>query len=356
MKLIRKTTSKPIEENPVILNEIGGNEILQLAKKTTVNGLLKKAEEMQNMCVDSIESVNFCDVSFDAEGYNMDCVSDNAWKAKFTKHSLSQFGLRYGIPSSYIQRCTNADLKGLVCRNFNEWIDLDKGKILVRRFNAENSSYLRGILITLYKEYDTPKIIKDVLNSPLNDWEVRQYLLSPERFHMRLVSGEKLNVDGEDLEVGLNVDSSDVGRNSLNLQLIIFRQICSNGLILPYSIGKYFRQVHIGEGAEELPKRIAAKLEEIPELKKIAERMICKTMDIRELPFDIESEEEIQKFRLYNGLTKDFLNKVIEMYETRQSNKPRWEFINCMTEVAQKYGIDSRLQFERVAGNLLVAA
>lgn len=356
MKLIRKTSKPVAGENSVVVNEIGGEEILQFAKKTTVNNLLDKANEMQSMCVDSTESVNSCDVSFDVEGYYMNCASSNSWEAKFTKHSLSQFGLRYGIPYSYIQRCTSADLKGLICHNFNEWVNVDKGKILVRRFNVGEKSFVRGILSTRYKEYDTPKIIKDVLNSPLNDWEVKQYLLSPERFHMRLVGNDFLDVEGEDLKIGLNIDSSDVGRNSINLQLIIFRQVCSNGLILPYSVGKYFRQVHIGEGAEELPKRIVAKLDEISEIKEVAERMIRRTINQIELPFDIKSEEEMARFRQHSGITKDFLNKVLEMFEMRKSERPRWEFINCMTEVAQEYGIDSRLMFERAAGNLLVAA
>lgn len=378
MKLVSKKSKKDLmfslktsnEVNPVEVLDVGGLEVLTNVapnESVSIEDFLQKSEEMQSYCMDNVVPIRFCEVLDFSDGkgipeYHLDFVgtndNDECFISTFTKHSLSQLGMRYGISSSYIQRCTNAGMRELVCKNFNEWIDIDKGNVFIRRYKSpvDDKDYVRGILSTKYKSYDAHKIVSAVFNSPVNDWELRQYLLTPERLHMRLVSGEKLKVNGEDLEIGLNIDSSDVGRNSLNLQLIIFRQICSNGLILPYSVGNYYRQVHTGIGAEEFPERIVAKLNEISKVKEIAEKMINKTMDVIELPFDIESEDEIVRFRQYSGVTKDFLNKVIELYKTRKSDSPRWEFINCMTEVAQEYGIDSRLQFERAAGSLLVAA
>lgn len=355
MKLVSRKSKviKPV----VIIGKPDGNELLQTAREIKSFDILDKAVEMQKKCEDVTVSVNSCSVLFgDDIPYVLKFDDGNSnWRALLTKHSISQFGFRYGISSSYIQRCTLADLKGLVCENFNEWISHDNGKLLIRKYHS-NEDYVRGILSTRYKQYDTCEIMKDITSSVVSDWEVKQYLLSPERFHLRLVSGEKLNVAGEDLFVGLNVDSSDVGRSSINLQLIIFRQVCSNGLILPYSIGSLYRQIHLGEGAEKFPDRIAAKLNEVAEIKSIAEQMINHTMG-KKLPFDLLKEEELLKFRQSTGVTKSFMDKVIELYHQRNYSKnARWNLINCMTEVAQGYDIDLRLQFERAAGSLLVAA
>lgn len=367
MKLIaRKVKEPPILQtsSPVNVAEIGGKEILHNVrpeKQVSAKDLLCAAEKMQKKCADDIVSVKFCEV-MDAKGtsqYNFNFSAEkveDSWEAKMTDYSLAQFGFRYGIPSSYIKRCTLSGMKDLVCENFNRWIDYDNGKLLVRRFDDGAEKYVRGILSTRYTRYDTDSILRDVVKSEVNDWEVRQYLLSPERFHMRLVSGEKLNVAGEDLEIALNVDSSDIGRNSLNLTVIIFRQICSNGLILPYSVGSLFRQVHKGIGAEKLPDRIAAALQSVPEIKRKAEEMINHTMG-HKMPFDVFDDDAVTKYRQSTGVPKDFMTKVIEMYgEQKMSKNARWNFINCMTEVAQEYGIDTRLDLERAAGNLLIAA
>lgn len=348
---------------PVSLSEIGGKEILHNVRpenRVSIDDLLCAAEKMQRRCTDDVVKVKYCEVMDAPETSNFKFTfaaenPDDGWEAVMTDYSLAQFGFRYGIPSSYIKRCTLAKMKDLVCENFNRWIDYDEGSLLVRRYD-DGENYVRGILSTRYARYDTDLILRDVANSRICNWEIRQYLLSPERFHLRLVSDEKLNVAGEDLEIALNVDSSDIGRNSLNLQVIIFRQICSNGMILPYSVGNLYRQVHKGVGAEKFPDRIAAALQSVPEIKRKAEEMINRTMGTR-LPFDVDNEDAVTRFRQSFGVPKDFVKKVIEMYKQGNDEKnARWNFINCMTEIAQGYGIDTRLDLERAAGNLLIAA
>lgn len=358
MKLIRPKKSVEKIISNAVLSELNEKELLQSTDSVTSQGIYESAVKMQNLCKDDIVFLNSCLLGFgDDISYVLKFDNgDSNWRALLTKYAISQLGFRYGISLSYIQKCSLANLKGLVCENFNQWMGIDGGKVLVRRFFSKDGEYVRGILSTRYKKYDTSEIMRDIMDSPISDWKVKQYLLSPARFHLRLVSEEKLDVAGEDLFIGLSIDSSDVGRSSINLQFIIFRQVCNNGLILPYSVGSYFRQVHLGEGAERLPDRIMAKLNEAIDIKREAEYIINNVRG-KELPFDLAKEEEVLKFRQTTGITKSFMDKVIELYIQRNyKGNERWDLINCMTEIAQGYDIDIRLQFERAAGNLLIAA
>ena len=42
-----------------------------------------------------------------------------------------------------------------------------------------------------------------------------------------------LPIDGEDLFAGITLDSSDVGRSGLYVRFFIYKQVCTNGLIIP---------------------------------------------------------------------------------------------------------------------------
>ena len=71
-----------------------------------------------------------------------------------------------------------------------------------------------------------------------------------------------------------------------------------------------------------------------------------------------EYEDDINEFVAYirqqTNLSDDSAHKVIDLMQTKYEDN-RWGLINGITEVAQDFTLERRLELERIAGNLLVA-
>ena len=69
-------------------------------------------------------------------------------------------------------------------------------------------------------------------------------------------------------------------------------------------------------------------------------------------------EDDINEFVAYirqqTNLSDDGAHKVIDLMQTKYEDN-RWGLINGITEVAQDFTLERRLELERIAGNLLAA-
>ena len=74
--------------------------------------------------------------------------------------------------------------------------------------------------------------------------------------------------------------------------------------------------------------------------------------------FVLEYEDDINEFVAYirqqTNLSDDSAHKVIDLMQTKYEDN-RWGLINGITEVAQDFTLERRLELERIAGNLLAA-
>ena len=65
-------------------------------------------------------------------------------------------------------------------------------------------------------------------------------------------------------------------------------------------------------------------------------------------------EEFIARIRSTTMLSEESATKVLNLMQAKYDTT-RWGFINGITEVAQDFTLEKRLDLERIAGNLLVA-
>lgn len=339
-------------------------EFLHSAKKGTVpvSDLLDFAREQDKKCFDEV--VDFSEVTASFEelmGKQEVHLNRQGNEGFFTPYSSSQLFSRFGIPNSYAKYCMNNGGNELLIENLEHWREKFGGKYLLRYYDMEGSKepMIRAVLTEKYKAFDTFDIMK-VVNSNMNihkNYSVRNWLINPERLHVRLVSDERLNVESdEDLFMGVNLDSSDVGRSSLRLSIIVFKQVCTNGLILPQGISKVYRQIHFGAGADRFKENVIVALNAVSQIKEIAEEVITKAGS-KKLPFDIEDEEQVERFRVSHKVSKDAMSLILQGMKEEKYGKPSvWSLINVMTEVAQDYTLDTRIDIEREAGRLLPVA
>lgn len=270
-----------------------------------------------------------------------------------SRYAMGQLCSKLGVPVRYLDKCLDTGRLDLAEDNVNSWLE-DFGKDL---FIREYDGRVRGILSSKYSVCDSHEILEVVDDTlDLSQYDIKGSFLNEERLHLRFASKEKLPVEGEDLFAGIMIDSSDVGRSILNCRFIIYKQVCTNGLVLPSKMGgTLFQQKHIGISSEEFREGLIAGLQNVEIISKNAVEFVEYT---RSQEYKLNSQDRIDKFiekiRNETRLSQESSNKVIELMAHRYDNT-KWGYINAITEVAQDFSLERRLELERIAGNILIA-
>lgn len=273
-----------------------------------------------------------------------------------SRYALGQLGSKIGVPVKYLEKCIQSGRIDLAQDNVNSWLEDFNKDLFIREYNGG----VRGVLSSKYSVCDSHQIL-EVLDDAvdLSKYKIKGSFLNEERLHVRLVSREMLPIDGEDLFAGLFLDSSDVGRNILTVKFGIYKQVCTNGLVIARAGGTLFEQKHIGITAEEFHEGLVKSLQNIDLLTENAVEWVRRAQH-RDNHWSSASEYEdnINEFVAYirqkTNLSEESSRKVIDLMNTKYTDS-RWGLINGITEVAQDFTLERRLELERIAGSLLVA-
>lgn len=342
-------------------NTADTRELLAL-NKVDLNELFRQASEIQRECKDFyVSNATFKNMTYDGDScrllYRPDDVKESSRSKAMTQHSLSQLCSKLGIPVRYIDKCIDSGRLDLAADNINSWID-DFGKNL---FIREYRDTVRGVLSDRFSTLDAPyvmEVLDDVLD--FNEYIIKGHFLTPERFHARIVQKEMMNINGEDLFAGIQIDSSDVGRSTLVVKFMIFKQVCTNGLCITKGGGMLFHQKHIGITADEFRDGFTASLSNIPlliehskelieEARKDGDRYNVKSFNEEQL------KDFIERIKINTKLSDEGVNKVIQLMTDKYSFS-KWGYVNSLTEVAQDYTLERRLEIEKIAGDVLMVA
>lgn len=335
-------------------------EVLTL-DRVDLEGLFRKALAIQDDCLDfNVSNATFKNVHYDGDTcrllYKPDGEDYSRSKA-MTRHSLSQLCNKIGVPIRYIDKCIDSGRLDLAADNINSWVD-DFGKNL---FIREYQNTIRGILSDRYSALDSPHIMEvlyDVLN--FDEYGIKGYMLTPERFHARIVQREMMNIDGEDLFAGIQIDSSDVGRSILVVKFMIWKQVCTNGLCLSQGGGVLFQQKHIGIDVADFRNGFRESIKNIPILVEHAKELVeVARKDGNQYSVKNFNEQQLKDFvdsiKMKTKLSEEGVNKVIQ-FMTEKYGFSKWGFVNSLTEVAQDYTLERRIEIEKIAGDVLLAA
>lgn len=375
-KLLRKrpklTVNNTVPVEPVVSEVEQENEspkeVISTAN-SSFNDLVEKAQGIADDCYDEVISPTaFKQSTYSVSDGRMKIVNDEMTKENiFTEYALSQLCNKLGIPASYIQKCLNSGkfddcmdiecnpLYTLAVKNLSIWTERYGGNsVLLRNYQDK----VRGVLSNRYSICDTPTIL-EVLGECLDvtDYKIKGHFLTPERFHLRLV-GDKLNVKGEDLFSGIQIDSSDVGRSTLTVHYMIFKQVCTNGLVVSRGDGVLFKQKHLSIDPLTFKSGLSVALENIPSLNKWAKITIEEAMTKDEVDFDRISNDKmkdlIDKVKSLTSFDEKTCKETIDLMKINYTPN-RWGMVNAITEIAQNYTLEKRLELEKIAGGLLIA-
>lgn len=377
MKLRKRTTSTIPFTTPIIVTSeqsvkpteiitVGNNtpkEVLN-TNNTLFEDIYAEAIEISNSCIDyfvkskpddGYTTEGVFSLSFNENGVLKVTTEDSHYVTHHTgisHYALSQLATKLGIPMRYVDNCIQKKMYGLVEDNFHSWLDYYNRKLFIRQYKDS----IRGILTDKYSCLDTEDILcvlDDYLD--MDKYTIKGRFLNEERLHLRFVSNEKLPVPNEDLFAGIFIDSSDIGRSVLSVNFGIYKQVCTNGLIVAKNKGVLFQQKHIGITPDEFKKGFIAAISKVDVLAENAVELVkeCKGKKIS-LSSQQEIDDFIKRIKDTTSISQTAAMKVIDLMQNRYG-RTKWGMINGLTEVAQDYTLERRIELEKIAGNILIA-
>ena len=160
----------------------------------------------------------------------------------------------------------------------------------------------------------------------------------------------------KDSDKSVQIDSSDVGRNILSAKFFIYKQVCTNGLVLPVASDLY-SQRHIGISPDDFREGFKEGFKKLPMVAEQAVALI-KVAKGNKVPYYFHNEEAVNNFaddmKKQAGLSENDSKKLIDLMQYTYDDS-KMGLINSITELSQSKSLETRLQLERYAGQLLVA-
>ncbi len=270
--------------------------------------------------------------------------------------ATGQLCQQLGMPASYFKRCP-PDLQD---RQFNHWlrayderkpVKVDEGRDMWL-LRAKGST-LRAVLSSRYGRLDNAQLL-GTLERTIDDSFVAQSVsVTDISFHLRLIRPQtkRMILLGDEACAGIHIANSEVGMRAVTVDALVYRLVCTNGLIRMVKGQSLFRRRHVGYGASEALVHLPAAIEaSLVEAEQSLDRFAASTTQIIEDP-----EKEINAIGQREGFSEDLVEAIIRQLQTERTDQQNTRFglINALTGAAQLLGPDERLGVEVIAGQLM---
>lgn len=164
-----------------------------------------------------------------------------------TKNCHQQIGARVRIPKMYYDRMLS-NSPDLLAQNVNHWLGKEPEKRMVRTLDGSARAFLSG----RFRPLDNIDLMEAVLPEIANtEMRVESCEVTDTRLYLKAFT-PKITAEirkGDVVQAGIIISNSEVGAGSLQVSPMIFRLVCSNGLIASDSS---LRKYHVGRLSESL--------------------------------------------------------------------------------------------------------
>jgi len=153
-----------------------------------------------------------------------------------------QIASKLKIPRKYYQRMLQ-EAPDLLEQSVNTWLKQHGGRHMLRTLSGN----LRAVLSDAYRPLDNDMVAEaalPVLLDHKNEIEVTSTKLTDKRLYIQAKTPQ-LQADirsGDTVQAGVVISNSEVGCGALNIETMIYRLVCANGLIA----AKALRKTHLG--------------------------------------------------------------------------------------------------------------
>lgn len=139
----------------------------------------------------------------------------------------------------------------LLAQNVNAWLSDRENSYMIRTMDYGGGRVARALLSDRYRRIDNMEIASAVL--PLfagsDQYEVISSEVTENRMYLKILSRrlEMEVVPGDYVQAGVVISNSEVGLGSVNVQPLVYRLVCTNGMIVN-DMGE--RKNHVGRAAK----------------------------------------------------------------------------------------------------------
>lgn len=207
--------------------------------------LAAEIERQQNAKRDLLVDTPAISVAPDREANAMQLTinSDNAVEVYGIKDiAHRQIGSHLGIPAPYYDKMRN-DFPALLAYNVNGWLGKTPSKRMVRTLDGN----VRAFLSDKYRRIDNFEVAETVLPvlADLPGVQVQSCEITESRMYIKVVNPRiETEVDkGDVVQAGLVISNSEVGHGSLSVSPLVYRLVCTNGMI---AADATVRKYHVG--------------------------------------------------------------------------------------------------------------
>jgi len=281
--------------------------------------------------------------------------------------SLGQISTYLNIPRDYIRRVAN-DSPRLLAQNVNHWLNKKPERRMIRTLGGS----LRAFLSDRYKVMDNYPLLEMI--TPVFQKHSLQIIssnLSEERFFIKALSPTlKSEVKvGDVVQAGICISNSEVGAGSLSIQPLIYRLICTNGMVTDAARRKY----HIGKKLDEFEtfnEYITDETRQAEEKtlflclrdiingtfeKMFFEHLVGRLRDATEQKITGKVEKVVEVTKKRFGLGDEIGASILESL-IRNSDFTKWGLANAVTDTANSSEIgsyDKSSELERIGGKII---
>ncbi len=157
-----------------------------------------------------------------------------------------QIGAALGIPAKYYDKMRNENPE-LLSANVNGWLQRTPSMRMVRTLDGT----ARAFLSDRYRRIDNYEIAEAVLPiiADIQEARVESCEVTDERMYIKDVNPRMQAevVPGDIVQSGILITNCEVGMGSLAIQPLVYRLVCTNGMVVNDAAT---RRYHIGRGNE----------------------------------------------------------------------------------------------------------
>lgn len=222
-----------------------------MKKGITINELAVEISRQKEAMADYIiePSKLFMDTSEDAPKLR---VFDSEGKDRINPLDIGIYAHRQiasylNIPQAYydLMMDKNPDLLGV---NVNDWLYHTEDRRMLRTLDGE----ARAFLSERYKRIDNYDIAQATLPIIMEIPDV-QFLscnLTPGKMYIKAINPRLMDnvVPGDTVQAGIIISNSEVGLGAVNIQPLIYRLVCENGMVINDAVT---RKTHLGPTISE---------------------------------------------------------------------------------------------------------
>lgn len=160
-----------------------------------------------------------------------------------TELARRQLADKLKIPFAYFERM-RADQPRLLDANVNTWLESEDERRMIRTLDGD----VRAVLSERYRRLDNWDLadhVLPILETLSPDATFESVQLTDTRMYLKVVTPRVQYeiAKGDIVQAGVVVTNSEVGHGTLSVQPLIYRLVCTNGLIAPDSA---MRKHHLG--------------------------------------------------------------------------------------------------------------